>query len=164
MAFTTRSFSFISLSHSSSSLSPYSPLASSKSRSKQPKYPRKNRSKSKSRRKGPNEQEQEQEQERELLTEAFRGEKDEECPCPSCMYPDACSGESEPSSSSSSSSSSFGNHNIDAEESFNIAEVENGGKFLERRKGRREGGRELKMKWGLAWLRGRVTRGRGYGY
>ncbi|KAF7890689.1 hypothetical protein EAF00_009004 [Botryotinia globosa] len=164
MAFTTRSFSFISLSHPSSSPPPYSPLASPKSRSKQPKYPRKNRSKSKSRRNDPNEQERE----RELLTEVFRGVKDEECPCPSCMYPDAGSGGSESSSSSSSSSSSFDSHSIDSAESSNIAGVGNGGKFLERRKGRREGGRQLKMKWGLAWLRGRgrgrETRGRGYEY
>ncbi|KAF7924238.1 uncharacterized protein EAE98_007289 [Botrytis deweyae] len=159
MAFTTRSFSFISLSHPSSSLPPYSALASSKSRSKQPRYPRKDRSKSKSKRNDPSEQEHE----RELLTEVSQGEKDEECPCPSCMYPDVDSVGSA-SSSSSSSSSSFDNHDIDSEESSDIAGVENGGKYLERRKRRREGGREVKMKWGLAWLGGRGTRGRGYGY
>ncbi|TGO20222.1 hypothetical protein BPAE_0321g00030 [Botrytis paeoniae] len=160
MAFITRSFSFISLSppSSSSSPSPYSPPTSSNSRSKQPKYPRKDRFKPKSKRNYPNKQEQEQN----LLTEVFKGRKDEECPCPSCMYPDVDSGGSESSSSSSSSSSSFDNHDIESEESLNIVGVEDGGKLLEQRK--REAGGELKMKWGLAWLRGRGTRGRGYGY
>lgn len=73
------------------------------------------------------------------------------------MYPDIDSGGSE------SSSSSFDNHDIDPEESSNIAGVENGVKLLEQRK-RGAGGGESKMKWGLAWLRGRGTRGRGYGY
>lgn len=155
MASTTRSFSFIPLFCPSSSPSPYSLPASSKSRSKQPKYPRKARSKPKSKRNGPEEQE--------LLTEAFQRERNEECPCPSCTYPDVDSGGNvSPSSRTTTSSSSFDNHDMNSDENLNIARVENRGIFLEPRK--RGGGSELNMKWGLAWWRGRRTRGRGYGY
>ncbi|KAF7914163.1 uncharacterized protein EAF01_000569 [Botrytis porri] len=168
MAFTTRSFSFISLSHpcTSSSPSPYSPPASSKSRSKPPKYARKARPKSTSKYKRNYAKEKEQERERELLTEISKGRKDEECPCPSCAYPDVDSGGSEyfSSSSSSSSLSSLDNHELDSEGSLSIVRVENRGKLFEQRERRRGG--ELKMKWGLAWSRGRGrrTEGRGYGY
>ncbi|KAF7945553.1 hypothetical protein EAE96_010320 [Botrytis aclada] len=162
MAFTTRSFSFITLSHPSSSLSPYSPSKSSKSRSKQPKYSRKNnRSKPQPKRNYSKEQAQDQE----LLTEVFKGEKDEECPCPSCAYPVVDSGESESSlsSSSSSSSSSLNNHDVDSEESSNTAKMRNRSVFTKPRNGE-AGGAESKMKWGLAWLRGRRMREKGCGY